>query len=353
MLSEAWARHGRASTFVEVPSYRNALGMLWRRAKPPEGVDVVCSWPVYPARWWSRVDESQLERAFARRAASLRRKLDTRMDLPSSSALVVSPVWTPWLRELPFGRVIYDCVDALDVHLPRPELAALFRRWEDELLDRASAAVTSASPLELELKERRPELESSVIQNGVDAAWFEKKARETARPPDLPDDRRPIVGFVGALFDWIDWRLIEEVTRRNPDYNFVFVGPGNRRASRLARLGNVRVLGARRYEEVPAYMEAFSVGWVPFSAGAIARAANPIKIYEYLALGKPVVSTPVADTGSFDGHVAVGNSAEEISDLLATAVRNPGKDREARMAFARRNSWDQRARAYLKLIDVL
>ena len=100
-------------------------------------------------------------------------------------------------------------------------------------------------------------------------------------------------------------------------------------------------------------MEAFSGGWVPFSAGATARAANPIKIYEYLALGKPVVSTPVADTGSFDGHVAVGSSAEEISGLLATAVRNPGKDREARMTFAQRNSWDQRARAYLELIDVL
>ena len=67
----------------------------------------------------------------------------------------------------------------------------------------------------------------------------------------------------------------------------------------------------------------------------------------------PVVSTPVADTASFDGHVAVGDGAEEISRLLAMALRNPEENREARMEFSERNTWDRRAREYLELLDAL
>ena len=82
---------------------------------------------------------------------------------------------------------------------------------------------------------------------------------------------------------------------------------------------NVRVLGPRPYAHVPAYVQAFDVCWVPFDQSQVSRAANPVKIYEYLALGKPVVSTPVADTETFGGLVHVGRSADEIAALLRAA----------------------------------
>ena len=82
---------------------------------------------------------------------------------------------------------------------------------------------------------------------------------------------------------------------------------------------------------------------MPFDRSEVSRAANPVKIYEYLSLGKPVVSTPVADTELFEGHVAAGSDPDEIVTLLRAALADDGAQAAARVRFARANSWDVRA----------
>ena len=168
-------------------------------------------------------------------------------------------------------------------------------------------------------------------------------------PSDVPAGRRPIVGFVGALYEWIDWTLIGEVVRALPDCDFVFVGPHDGRSSTSALSGvdNATFLGARPHDRVPAYVQAFDVCWVPFDQSRVSRAANPVKIYEYLALGKPVVSTPVADTDSFEGLVRVGHDADEIVEHLRAALAEGSAQADRRVAFARANSWDARAADYV------
>jgi glycosyltransferase involved in cell wall biosynthesis len=163
------------------------------------------------------------------------------------------------------------------------------------------------------------------------------------------------VGFVGALYEWIDWELIAEVARALPECDFVFVGPhdGRRAVKRLGRLTNVVLLGARPYDRVPAYVQAFDVCWVPFDQSRTSRAANPIKIYEYLSLGKAVVSTPVADTESFAGHVRVGGSPTAVTEHLRAALAEGAENAAARVAFARANSWDARAAEYVSFIASL
>lgn len=355
MLTEAWVRAGVPTTFVQAPSYR---GMLERLADPigdDDDAPVVRPWPVAPARFWNVIGQRRLRRGIRRRANGLRRRLDRVLDWDRSAALVVSPLWTPWLEVLPFRWVLYDCIDDLSVQTPRPNLAQLYRDWEEELIARADAAVVTATALDNDIRRRRGNLPVAQVRNGVDARRFQAQAAAAPRPADVPNAGRSIVGFVGALYEWIDFDLIARVVRASPEFDFVFVGPSDGRGdvARIALLPNAVFLGHRPYARVPAYVQAFDVCWIPFRSGRVAQSANPVKVYEYLALGKPVVSTPVADTDSFAGLVAVGRTAEEITDLLRAAVREPPADADARRAFAAANSWDARARQIVDFVASL
>lgn len=355
MLTEAWLRLRQPTTFVQVPSYRTALQRLAAAFRSAEQAPVVRPWPTYPCRWWIAAGEARLRRAIRPRAAELRRQLDGSIDFSHAVAIVVSPVWTPWLEALPFKHVIYDCIDDVAVHVPRSALAPLYQKWEDELVQRVSAAVVTARPLLEALRTRRPDLRIATIRNGVDAERFQSAARSSPRPPDLPTGARPVVGFVGALYEWIDWELIAEVAGALPECDFVFVGPHDRRgrAHLPTGPGNVTYLGPRPYHQVPAYVQAFDVCWVPFDQSRVSRAANPVKVYEYLSLGKPVVSTPVADTESFGGHILVGRRPDEIAALLRAALGERDHHAGERMRFAQANSWDVRAAEYLSFIASL
>ncbi|MGE3181410.1 MAG: glycosyltransferase [Phycisphaerae bacterium] len=356
MLTEAWSARGQHNVFVQVPSLRNALERVTQFARPRETQPIVRPWPGPRARTWSRLDPTALDDTIRRRARQLRRQLDPLIDWDQATALVVSPVWTPWLAELPFHRVVYDCIDALDVHVPRPELKSLYVAWEDALIARCDAIVTTADNLTDEIRAKRSDVPVRVIRNGVDVERFQQIAANVARPSDLPAGKRPIVGFVGALYRWIDWALIADVVKQLPEFDFVFVGPddGNPAMDGVAAIANTSFLGGRPYDDVPAYMNAFDVCWVPFTQDHISRAANPVKIYEYLALGKPTVSTPVADVALFENCVAVADSADAVAMLLRDALREDSQERrQDRLAFARRNTWQARAEEYASFLRQL
>lgn len=377
MLSEAWQRLGIDTTFVQAPFLRSALERLLppRRATPPPPVRVLRPWPTYPRRLWPLLSPPHLRAAIRERARGLRRELEAVLDWEAAAAIVVSPVWTPWLDELPFRVLVYDCIDDLQVHVPRPKLGPLYQAWEAELIDRADGAIVTAGALGERLCARRVELPVAVIRNGVDAGRFAAlAARQPA--PALRRGGRPIVGFVGvmsggATYEWLDWDLLLATVRALPEFDFVFVGPYERsqHAAALERLEHVRLLGWQPYERVPGLVAAFDACWVPFNPGAVGRLANPVKIYEYLALGKPVVTTPVSDVGAFDGLVTVAADAAQMIAALRSALSAgigspraaisdeesvaPDQQAAARVAFARANSWQARARACLEFVEAL
>lgn len=357
MLTEAWHRDGQSALFVEPPhSYRSLIKSFTRKPASPE--HVVRPWPTrYPVRWWTRMDIRRLNKMMRDRAQSLRRRLERKCSLSDSCAVVVSPMWTPWLDAIRFGRVVYDCIDDLSVHAPDSGFLRLYQMWENDLIDRCDAGVVTAEVLRTHIASRRPQLPIETIRNGVDYERFVERAATSPRPTDLPPPGdKPVVGFVGALYEWIDWPLIRAAAQGMSEFQFVFVGPHNQPAEieQLSKLPNVALLGPKPYDQVPAYVSAFDVCWVPFRSGDIAQAANPVKIYEYLALGKPVVTTPVADTGSFGDTVFVARSDVEAIRAIQRAIESRSADQTvARREFARRNSWQQRSCDYLQFISKL
>lgn len=275
-------------------------------------------------------------------------------DWPRATAIVVTPAWLPWLDALPFGRVIYDCIDDLAVHAPHPGLRRIIEAWERELIARANAAVVTATALADQLHAQRPDLRIELIQNAADVQSFQRLAASSPRPADLPAGRR-ILGFVGALFEWIDFDLIEQTARRASDWQLILIGPTDSpaRLQSLRSLPNVTWLGPRDPRDVPAYVAAFDACWAPFRSIAVSKAANPVKLYEYLALGKPTLTTAVADTARFGETIRVVHNVDEVLASLAEISTEPADAAERRKRFAAENDWKARASHYVQLIESL
>lgn len=354
MLCEAWNRAERSIAFVEPPYVRTAAARLRHGGRlvsdVGERTHIVRPWPALPRRLWNRIGRRGVEKSLQHVGREVRRGLERFGRLEEMTALVVSPVWAAALRELPFRRVLYDCIDLLRVQVPRPALGPMFEEWERELLARADKAIATARSLADGLLAMRPDLPIRLIRNGVDFERFAATA-DTAPPADLPTAARPIVGYVGVLesggaYEWIDWDLVERTIVALPEFDFVFVGPypAGGRAAELAKHANVRLLGGKPHTDVPRYIARFDVCWVPFAENDVVRACNPVKIYEYFALGKPVISTPVADLAQLGGLATVVRGAGAAVGAIRAAIgTDDPRARDARRAIAKENSWAARA----------
>jgi glycosyltransferase involved in cell wall biosynthesis len=275
----------------------------------------------------------------------LRRAVFPRMSVHRATvALVNSPIWGNVLLKGDFDRIIYDCIDDVALYAGKSSIER-FRGYERKLLDLSHGVVVTAAPLEEQILELVPEKPVTRIPNGVDVEWFQASAAEATVPTDLPRTSRPLIGYIGSISTWLDLELSRAVAESMPDAEFLFIGPADPwlDLEALARLPNVRFLGRKPYEEVPSYVAACRVCWIPFSSGRIVEHTNPIKLFEYFALGKPVVSTPMPELGSYARNdlVRIGSSPEEIRKALRAALQEQdGPLGAERVAVARAHGWE-------------
>lgn len=211
---------------------------------------------------------------------------------------------------------------------------------ENQLLDRADVVLTSSTKL-LEAKRlRRPD--ALLVGHGVDYDHFASAWRSSwALPADLAPVPRPIFGFFGLLHHWIDLALIAEVARMRPLYSFVLLGECKTDVSELATLDNVVLLGRRAYEDLPAYCSAFDGAMLPFRRTEMTASINPIKMYEYLAAGLPVVSTRLPEAQRFAGAIRIADNAEQFASACDDIVASEGgRDRAAISRLVAGETWE-------------
>ncbi len=219
---------------------------------------------------------------------------------------------------------------------------------EASLLDRADLVVCVAPGL---LAGRNaPYRNVHYIPNGVD---YDRFAVAAHRPGPVPEDLRgvrgPIAGYVGRICDKLDYRLLHDVARLLPDVEFRFVGPvlvvlrENRALfDKWTALPNVRLLGAKGNEEIPSYVAAFQVGLLPYLVTEETKHRYPLKLHEYLAAGKPVVSTPLSSLGELADLVRTAGSDRGFADGVREALAGePEETVERRFQVARRHDWDR------------
>jgi GT2 family glycosyltransferase/glycosyltransferase involved in cell wall biosynthesis len=270
--------------------------------------------------------------------------------------LVNYPRWQPVchaLAERWQWPVVYDCLD------DQAALGELFghdmEAFESRLIQDSAAVVVSGPVLHEVVRPVRPD--AILIPNGADFKLFHN-ARSSGLLADLP---RPVAGFFGAFAEWLDYDWIDAAAQRFPNWSFVYIGRENfartstaARWRTLAGRSNLHVFPQASQSKLAEYLADFDVCTMPFRDLRVTRSMNAVKLFEYLAAGKPVVAADLPETRRFRdaGLIATYTSLENSFRLLEEAVREgmqPDKV-AARVAFARRNTWTQRLEGLSQVI---
>lgn len=262
-----------------------------------------------------------------------------------------------FLSAFPKAAVIYDCVDNHAVQAGMDRNSRRVREEEEKILARADAVtVTSHRLLKLK-KKRNPN--TYLLLNAGDVSLYKEEPLEkdkAAAARALQAIKRPIIGFVGALDAYkIDIALLQQAARERPDWNFVLIGAPvvdrDRRAlASLKQLPNIHFLGAIERTSVPAYVEQFDCCIIPYRSNSYNEASFPLKFWEFMASGKPVVASGLPELAAYKDVIGYALSASEFIDHVSYCLAKPAEKRAERIALAVTNTWEHRAREFIKIV---
>jgi UDP-galactopyranose mutase len=264
-----------------------------------------------------------------------------------------TPMALPFTDHLTPSATVYDCMDELSSFKGAPPA---LRQQEAALMRRADLVLTGGQSL-YEAK-RNQHHNIHPFPSSVDVSHFAAARRPTADPVDQAGIGRPRLGFFGVIDERMDIALLDAVAAARPDWQLVLVGPVVKiDPATLPRRANIHYLGSKTYEELPRYLAGWDVALLPFAINEATRFISPTKTPEYLAAGKPVVSTPIRDVVRPYGQQGLVRIAADAPAFVAACEAALAEDATARIrqadAFLRQTSWDGTWRRIRLLVDRL
>jgi GT2 family glycosyltransferase/glycosyltransferase involved in cell wall biosynthesis len=286
-----------------------------------------------------QVGEGSLRSEDLRIAVAAFAELRHKERIHQAVVLCHSPRWRPLaesLREEHGWPVVYD---RMDLHEGFSTTDRSIGEEERALLAAADLVIATSEALALvDHPTTQPVLR---LPNACEPGHWE----EAVPGPELGDLPRPLIGYFGAISEWFDTRLVEDLAIARPQWSIVLVGSTwGADVSRLERLPNVRLLGERPYHELPSLAAAFDVGLIPFKRTPLTEATDPVKLYEMMALGLEIVARPLPEISRHSDLVNLAEDTDSFVDAVERALAQAG-DVEAvarRRAFARANTWEAR-----------
>jgi glycosyltransferase involved in cell wall biosynthesis len=262
-----------------------------------------------------------------------------------------SAAFSPLLNEMDFSKVIYDTMDDLTLF---SSADPLLPEHEKLLLSRSHIVFTGGKSLfEAKLK-----LHANVYNfpSSVEHVHFRKALNGIAVPEDIANLKGPVVGFYGVINERIDLALIDEVSSLNPGTSLVMIGPVEGLADKdLPKRENIHYLGMRPYECLPNYLKGFDIAMMPFALNDATKFISPTKTLEYMAAGKPIISTAIPDlVRDYSNHITiVGNAREfcEAGNAIYEQVQKEKYNTEKYNDILHSTSWDTTVRRMEKLIQ--
>lgn len=243
-------------------------------------------------------------------------------------------------------KLVYDC---LDDHSEDAVTNPGLLRHEETLIKEAD--LVAASSRSLYRKVSRLTQKCLWIPN---ASEFEHFNRPFPQHP-LSHIQGPIIGYYGALSPWFDVGMVREAAIARPNWQFVIIGKRTGSdVSSIQRLKNVHLLGEKTYAELPSYLHQFDVACIPFRSTPLTEAADPVKFYEYLSAGKPVVAVDLPELRPHHDYLYLAHSGAEFITQIEKALEEHSPERaEARINFARQNTWEDRYKMLRKAFEQL
>ena len=293
------------------------------------------------------------------REAALKRLLDAHVASIRGPLIAwyYTPMMLPFSRHLDVDATVFDAMDELSKFKFAP---VKLLELEQELIDRADVVFTGGSSLYEAKKDRHDNVHC--FPSSVDRAHFCKARARMFDPADQEDLPRPRLGFYGVIDERFDTDLLDKIAAMRPDWSFVMVGPVVKIAPEdLPKRPNIHYLGGKTYDQLPSYLAGWDVALMPFAMNESTQFISPTKTPEYLAGGRPVVSTPIKDVvrtyGELEG-VKIASTPEEFVAACEDALelsrnRESGWLAEADLMLSAA-SWDTtQARMSGLIADVL
>lgn len=264
-----------------------------------------------------------------------------------------TPMALSFTSHLQATAVVYDCMDELSAFKGAPPA---LREFEDQLFQRADLVFTGGQSLYEAKQHQHPNVYA--FPSSIEAEHFVQARAIAADPADQIDIPHPRLGFYGVVDERMNLDLLDGMAQARPDWHLVIIGPIVKiDPESLPRHPNIHYLGGKSYQELPHYLAGWDVAILPFALNESTRFISPTKTPEYLAAGKPVVSTSIRDVVRPYGEQKLVHIADTVSEFITAteaAMQQEQQDTEWRGrvdAFLAQTSWDKTWGAMLQLIE--
>jgi hypothetical protein len=286
------------------------------------------------------------------------RQFESRFDIGQRGNIISAPYW--WDEILPasyykesHSSLLFDCYDDypnLSVKFKRIRIRSrVLAKKERAIIQHADLCLATSEALKKKVLSIRNDVKVAMVPNGVDFDYYHRILTDQAagKPEDMKTIAGFTFGFVGALGDWVDFSLILQAAQKFPQFEFVLIGPLiGVDVSLLQKCPNIHFLGEKRKEDIPYYIKAMDVCLVPFRKIDRLDTINSNKLYQYIAMGKPIIGVESVETRKLNSFIETYDTVEEFNQRLSAAPDIPVMEEE-RIEFAKSNSWKKRAEVIL------
>jgi len=259
---------------------------------------------------------------------------------------IYTPLAWPLVGKLGEAVSCYDCVD--DYSAFPGSWPKVINYYERKLFDKANIVFVTSRVL----YESKSKLHSNVhyVPNVADYELFSRaQDSQLSIPEQLKNLPRPILGFVGTFNYKLDVGILEHLAKRG--YSIVIVGPVAKDKGVLADYENLRFVGKKEPEELPSFLKAFDVCIIPYVVDKYTESVLPLKLFEYFASGKPVVSTIFGEMRDYKHLAELATNSDEFEQAVLHALSQSPNRAELRIEEAKKHTWDARINAMLELLD--
>jgi methionine biosynthesis protein MetW len=257
--------------------------------------------------------------------------------ITNSISIVQHPFWLPMARSAPDSRFVYDCMDHHEGfgNCPPDVIAG-----ERALMREADTLIVTSDWLYAVAHNKNPN--TYIVRNACEFRHFNQVPTTVYRDPK----QRKILGYFGAIADWFDCSIVEALAQHFPDCLILLVGNDTCGArKKFAKYKNINMIGEVSYGKLPHYLHAFDACILPFKIMDLTLATNPVKIYEYMCAGKPIVSVQLPELASMKDFVYLADDKAHFIKHCETALQEPAdaETRSKRIAYASEQTWIHRA----------